>query len=63
MNTFVAKLSVLCLWCWKPTVRNVFAIILVALLPPSQIIRHSKNLEESKHLKFDQNYRNNYKDL
>jgi hypothetical protein len=27
------------------------------LLPPFQIIRHSKNLGESKHFKFDQNYR------
>jgi hypothetical protein len=26
------------------------------LLPPSQIIRHSKNLGESKDLKFDQIY-------
>jgi hypothetical protein len=26
------------------------------MLPPSQIIRHSKNLGESKHLKFDQIY-------
>jgi hypothetical protein len=33
------------------------------LLPPFQIIRHSKNLGESKHLKFDQNYRENYKKL
>jgi hypothetical protein len=33
------------------------------LLPPFQIIRHSKNLGESKHLKFDQNYRENYKNL
>jgi DNA helicase TIP49 (TBP-interacting protein) len=33
------------------------------VLPPFQIIRHSKNLEESKHLKFDQNYRENYKNL
>jgi hypothetical protein len=31
--------------------------------PPSQIIRHSNFLEESKHLEFDQNYRENYKDL
>jgi hypothetical protein len=33
------------------------------LLPPSQIISHSKNFGESKHLNFDQNYRKNYKDL
>jgi hypothetical protein len=33
------------------------------LLPPFQIIRHSKNLEESKYLKFDQNYKENYKNL
>jgi hypothetical protein len=33
------------------------------VLPPFQIIRHSKNLGESKHLKFDQNYRENYKNL
>jgi hypothetical protein len=26
------------------------------VLPPSQIIRHSKNLGESKNLKFDQIY-------
>jgi hypothetical protein len=31
------------------------------LLPPFQIIRHSKNLRGSKHFKFDQNYRENYK--
>jgi hypothetical protein len=36
---------------------------LYILLPPFQIIRHSKNLGESKHLKFDQNYRENYKKL
>jgi hypothetical protein len=33
------------------------------LLPPFQIISHSKNLGESKHIKFDQNYRENYKDF
>jgi hypothetical protein len=33
------------------------------ILPSSQIISHSKNLGESKHLKFDQNYKKNYKDL
>jgi len=33
------------------------------LLPPSQIISHSKNIGESKHLKFEQNYRKNHKDL
>jgi hypothetical protein len=33
------------------------------LLPPFQIIRHSKNLGELKHLKFDQNYKENYKKL
>ena len=33
------------------------------VLPSFQIISHSKNLEESKHLKFDQNYSENYKDL
>jgi len=32
-------------------------------LPPSQIIRHSKNPGESKYFKFDKNYRTNYKDL
>jgi len=29
---------------------------LFVLLSPSQIIRYSKNFEESNHLKFDQNY-------
>jgi hypothetical protein len=33
------------------------------LLHPSQIVSHFKNLEESKHIKFDQNYRKNYKVL
>ena len=33
------------------------------LLPPFQTISHSKNLGESKHLKSDQTYRENYKDL
>ena len=33
------------------------------LLPPFQIISHSKNLRKSKHLKFDQNHSENYKDL
>jgi hypothetical protein len=33
------------------------------LLPLFQIISHSKNLEESKLFKFDQNYRENYNDL
>jgi len=31
------------------------------ILPPSQFISHSKNLGESKHLKFDQYYRKNLK--
>jgi hypothetical protein len=30
--------------------------IVFVLLPPSQLIRHSKNLGESKDLKFDQIY-------
>jgi hypothetical protein len=38
-----------------------FYVILV--LPPFLIIRHFKNFGESKHLKFDQNYRENYKNL
>jgi hypothetical protein len=33
------------------------------LLPPFQIIRYFKNFRESKHLKFDQNYRESYKNL
>ena len=33
------------------------------VLHPFQIIRHSKNLGESKNLKFDQNYKENYEDL
>jgi hypothetical protein len=33
------------------------------VLSPFQIIRYSKNLESQKHLKFDQNYRENYKKL
>ena len=33
------------------------------ILHQSEIISHSKNLGESKHIKFDQNYRKNYKDL
>jgi hypothetical protein len=33
------------------------------LLAPFQITRYSKNLGELKHLKFDQNYRENYKNL
>jgi hypothetical protein len=34
-----------------------------SLVPPSQIISHSKILGESKYLKFDQCYSKNYKDL
>ena len=33
------------------------------LLPPFQIISYLKNLRELKHLRFDQNYREKYKDL
>jgi hypothetical protein len=33
------------------------------LLPPYKIIGFSKNLGESKHFKFEQYYRKNYKDL
>jgi len=43
---------------WPPSTL-IFSIV----LPPFQIISHSKNLGESKHLKFDQNYRENYKNL
>ena len=32
------------------------------VLPPFQIISHSKNFGELNHLKFDQNYRDKYKD-
>jgi hypothetical protein len=44
--------------------REVFVLMPQWLiLPPFQIIRHSKNLGELKHLKFDQNYKENYKNL
>jgi hypothetical protein len=33
------------------------------ILPQFQIISYSNFLRELKHLKFDQNYRKNYKDL
>jgi len=33
------------------------------VLPPFQILSHSNFFGESKHLKFDQNYKENYKDL
>jgi hypothetical protein len=42
---------------------EMFGAVQSHVLPPFQIIRYSKNLGESKHLKFDQNYRENYKNL
>jgi hypothetical protein len=42
---------------------GVFFLSLLYNTPPFQIISRYKNLGESKHLKFDQNYRENYKDL
>jgi hypothetical protein len=33
------------------------------VIPLFQIIRHSKNIGESKYFKFDQNYQENYKNL
>jgi hypothetical protein len=35
----------------------------ITTTPPSQIISYYKNLGELKYLKFNQNYRKNYKDL
>jgi hypothetical protein len=46
-------------WMQHSLVLNVFLLCIHAscvLLPPSQIIRHFKNLGESKNLKFDQIY-------
>ena len=48
-NKIVAKLS--------PPLKKL------AVLPLSQIIRISRNLVESKIFMFDQNYKNNYKEL
>jgi hypothetical protein len=43
--------------------RWIHSMFTCLVLPPFQIIRHFKNLRESKHLKFKQNYRENYKNL
>jgi hypothetical protein len=49
--------------CQFATATWISVQAITVVLPLFQIIRHFKNFEESKHLKFDQNYRENYKNL
>ena len=44
-------------------VGSIYIQVNYYILPLFQIINHSKNLEESKFFKFDQDYREKYKDL
>jgi hypothetical protein len=53
----IVSICIKCLW-WDSNLEHCLAILIAftLILPPSQIIRHSKNLGESKNLKFDQIY-------
>jgi hypothetical protein len=48
---------------WRPAACLPAVYLQQCTAPPFQIIRYSKNLEESNNFKFDQNYRENYKNL
>jgi hypothetical protein len=54
------KARSICEGTWLYFISFVFPLAYILSIP---IISHSKNLEKSKHLRFNQNYKENYKDL